>query len=406
MEVNVHLTRLIAPDIYFVGVNDKRLDRFENMFALPQGVAYNSYLIKDEKTALLDTVDSSVTDQFLDNIKGVLQQRELDYLIINHMEPDHCGSIEAIVRLYPKIKLVGNKKTFDLFKQFYSQDVDKNIVLVKEGDVLDLGTKKLKFYMAPMVHWPEVMFSYELSEDILFSADAFGSFGTHNGNLFADESNWENLFLDETRRYYSNIVGRYGSQVESVFKKLEIEKIKQIFPLHGPLWRKDLNTIFDKYMKWSSYKAEKNGVVIFYASMYGNTEHAAQLLANKLAIRGVGDMRLYDVSKTESSYIIADIFKYSHFVAASPTYNMQLYPVMEQLLRELIMLNVQNRSVAIIGNHSWASAAVKQMVALINQMKNVELIGQPIDIRSSVKEQSDKELEDLADQIAKSVLKY
>jgi flavorubredoxin len=406
MEVNVHLTRLIAPDIYFVGVNDKRLDRFENMFALPQGVAYNSYLIKDEKTALLDTVDSSVTDQFLDNIKGVLQQRELDYLIINHMEPDHCGSIEAIVRLYPKIKLVGNKKTFDLFKQFYSQDIDKNIVLVKEGDVLDLGTKKIKFYMAPMVHWPEVMFSYELSEDILFSADAFGSFGTHNGNLFADESDWENLFLDETRRYYSNIVGRYGSQVESVFKKLEIEKIKQIFPLHGPLWRKDLNTIFDKYMKWSSYKAEKNGVVIFYASMYGNTEHAAQLLANKLAIRGVGDMRLYDVSKTESSYIIADIFKYSHFVAASPTYNMQLYPVMEQLLRELIMLNVQNRSVAIIGNHSWASAAVKQMVALINQMKNVELIGQPIDIRSSVKEQSDKELEDLADQIAKSVLKY
>ena len=406
MEVNVHLTRLIAPNIYFVGVNDKRLDRFENMFALPQGVAYNSYLIKDGKTALLDTVDSAVTDQFLDNIKGVLQQRELDYLIINHMEPDHCGSIEAIVRLYPKVKLVGNKKTFDLFKQFYSQDIDKNIVLVKEGDVLDLGTKKIKFYMAPMVHWPEVMFSYELSEDILFSADAFGSFGTHNGNLFADESDWENLFLDETRRYYSNIVGRYGSQVESVFKKLEIDKIKQIFPLHGPLWRKDLNIIFDKYTKWSSYRAEKNGVVIFYASMYGNTEHAAQLLANKLAIRGVEDMRLYDVSKTESSYIIADIFKYSHFVAASPTYNMQLYPVMEQLLRELIMLNVQNRSVAIIGNHSWASAAVKQMVALINQMKNVELIGQPIDIRSSVKEQSDKELEDLADQIAKSVLKY
>jgi flavorubredoxin len=406
MEVNVHLTRLIAPNIYFVGVNDKRLDRFENMFALPQGVAYNSYLIKDEKTALLDTVDSSVTDQFLDNIKGVLQQRELDYLIINHMEPDHCGSIEAIVRLYPKVKLVGNKKTFDLFKQFYAQDIEKNIVLVKEGDVLDLGTKKIKFYMAPMVHWPEVMFSYELSEDILFSADAFGSFGTHNGNLFADESDWENLFLDETRRYYSNIVGRYGSQVESVFKKLEIDKIKQIFPLHGPLWRKDLKIIFDKYTKWSSYRAEKNGVVIFYASMYGNTEHAAQLLANKLAIRGVEDMRLYDVSKTESSYIIADIFKYSHFVAASPTYNMQLYPVMEQLLRELIMLNVQNRSVAIIGNHSWASAAVKQMVALINQMKNVELIGQPIDIRSSVKEQSDKELEDLADQLAKSVLKY
>ncbi len=406
MEVNVHLTRLIAPDIYFVGVNDKRLDRFENMFALPQGVAYNSYLIKDEKTALLDTVDSSVTDQFLDNIKGVLQQRELDYLIINHMEPDHCGSIEAIVRLYPKVKLVGNKKTFDLFKQFYSQDIDKNTVLVKEGDVLDLGTKKIKFYMAPMVHWPEVMFSYELSEDILFSADAFGSFGTHNGNLFADEFDWENLFLDETRRYYGNIVGRYGSQVESVFKKLEIEKIKQIFPLHGPLWRKDLNIIFEKYTKWSSYRAEKHGVVIFYASMYGNTEHAAQLLANKLAIRGVEDMRLYDVSKTESSYIIADIFKYSHFVAASPTYNMQLYPVMEQLLRELIMLNVQNRSVAIIGNHSWASAAVKQMVGLINQMKNVEIIGQPIDIRSSVKEQSDKELEDLADQIAKSVLKY
>ncbi|NLA92563.1 MAG: MBL fold metallo-hydrolase, partial [Spirochaetales bacterium] len=263
----MQITREVANQIFWVGGNDNRLQRFENMFELPQGVAYNSYLIVDEKTVLLDTVDRAISGQHLDNIRGVLNGRPLDYLIVNHIEPDHCANIETLLHLYPEITVVGIKKTFNFFNQYYASDISKNAMVVKEGETLNIGKHTLKFYMAPMVHWPEVMFTFEETQGILFSADAFGSFGLLRGNLFADEVDWESLFLDETRRYYVNIVGRHGSQVQAIFRRLPLDQIKMIFPLHGPLWREDLGKIIDLYNKWSTYTPEKEGVVLVYASM-------------------------------------------------------------------------------------------------------------------------------------------
>jgi flavorubredoxin len=401
----VHITREVANQVYWVGGNDNRLERFENMFALPQGVSYNSYLIVDEKTVLLDTVDRAISEQYLENIAGVLKGRPLDYLVINHMESDHCANIEAILRLHPEVTVVGNKKTFDFFSQYYKSDLSKNSLVVKEGDTLNIGKHTLKLYMAPMVHWPEVMFTFEESQGILFSADAFGSFGLLRGNLFADEVDWPSLFLDETRRYYANIVGRYGSQVQAIFKRLPLDKIKMIFPLHGPLWRKDLEIILSLYNKWSTYTPEKRGVVLAYASMYGNTEHVVFALANKLAQRGVKDIRIWDVSKSEPSFIVSDLFKYSHFVFASPTYNMHLYLPFESLLRELALLNYQKRRGVLIGNHTWASAAIKTMQGLLGQMKEIEVLGEPLDILSSLKAEREGELDALATLLSEDILK-
>lgn len=394
----------ISPNIYWIGGNDRRLERFENMFPLPNGVAYNSYIIIDEKTAVLDTVDASISALFLDNITHTLNGRGLDYLIINHMEPDHCANIEEIVRRYPDVKLVGNKKTFQLMQQYYSMDMSANYFEVKEGEELSLGSHNLRFYFAPMVHWPEVMFTYETSQGILFSADAFGSFGAIAGNVFADEVEYDNSFLDEARRYYTNIVGRYGPQVQAVFKKLKDLKITMICSLHGLLWRnEDVAYILDKYDKWSQYAPEKKGVVIAYASMYGNTENVANALATKLAKRGIKDMRMYDVSKTHPSYVISDIFKYSNVVFASCTYNMHLYFMMDSLLREMIALGVKDRNVTLIGNHSWASAALKGMTEILDGMKGMELIGTPLDVKSTLKPEQEPELDAIADAIAQSL---
>lgn len=403
-EVALYITREIAHDLIWVGVNDRRLDRFENMFPLPQGVAYHAYLIRDEKTVLLDTVDSSVQQQFLENVEHALGGRDLDYLVINHMEPDHCGSIEAIMSRYPEARLVGNRKTFDFFNQYYRSDIKSRMLVVKEQDKLSTGTRSLQFHLAPMVHWPEVMMTMDLTNGILFSADAFGSFGALPGNLFADELDHDNLFADETRRYYANIIGRYGSQVQAVLKRLQLERVHMICPLHGPIWRKDLGKILEKYRMWSTYRPEKPGVILIYASMYGNTEQAVTAMANKLAERGVPDMRVHDVSKTHPSYIIAEAWKYSHLIIASPTYNMQLYPPVESLLREFAMLNLQNRSVAIIGNHTWSSAAVKQIAGLLGTMKDMRIIGSPLDIQSSLKTEEEGLLDSLADAITHSVI--
>jgi flavorubredoxin len=399
----VHIVREISPKVFWVGGSDRRLERFENMFPLPGGVAYNSYLIMDEKTALLDTADASISALFMENVTHVLDGRTLDYLVINHMEPDHCANIEEIVRRYPGVRVIGNKKTFELFSQFYSLNISGNRLEVKEGDEVPLGKHTLRFYMMPMVHWPEVMATYETSEGLLFSADAFGAFGALSGNLFADELDFENLFLDESRRYYANIVGRYGQQVQVVLKKLSGLAISMICPLHGPVWRKDLPYILEKYDLWSRYAPEKKGVVLFYASMYGNTENAVSALANKLGQRGVKDMRMHDVSKTHASYIIADAWKYSHMVIASPTYNLNLYFVMDALLREMAALGLKDRKVAILGNHSWSSAAVKEICALVGTMKNTEILGTPIDVRSTLKSGREAELDALADAIAASL---
>lgn len=394
----------ILSNIYWVGGNDRRIDRFENMFPLTNGVAYNSYMILDDKTALLDTVDSAITAEYMENITHVLNGRELDYLVINHMEPDHCANIEEILRRYPEVSVIGNAKTLQFFNQYYTMDMSDNFIEVKEGQEISLGKHTLRFYMAPMVHWPEVMVTYELSQGILFSADAFGAFGAMSGNIFADELEYDSFYLDEARRYYTNIVGRYGNQVQALFEKLEGIDINMICSLHGHIWRGDMiSYILDKYDKWSKYLPEKKGVVLAYASMYGNTENAVNALASKLAKRGVKDMRMYDVSKTHASYIISDIFKYSNVVFASPTYNMQLYFPMDALIRELLVLNISNRKVSLIGNHTWASAALKHMTELVNNMKNMELVGTPIDIKSSLREDREHELDALADEIYKSL---
>ena len=396
--------REISPQIYWIGGNDRRLEQFENLFPLANGVSYNSWLILDEKTAIIDTVDDAITDQYLENIEHLMQGRELDYLIINHMEPDHCGNIENLIRRYPNVKVVGNKKSFQLFNQFYNMDITDNQMLAGEGDEINLGNHNLKFITAPMVHWPEVMMNYETTKGILFSADAFGTFGALAGNLFDDEVDYKNLYLDESRRYYANIVGKFGAQVQSVFRKISSFEINMICSLHGPIFRSDLNLILDLYDKWSKYEPEKEGVVIFYGSMYGNTANTADSLANKLGQRGVKDIRVYDVSKTHPSYIISDIWKYSHMVAAAPTYNMGLYYPMDNLLHEMISLGVKNRKVSIIGNHSWASAAHKIMTERFSSMKNMEIIGEELDIKSRLKDNEESKLDELADAIAASVL--
>jgi len=398
----LHTIQEILPTLYWVGANDRRLERFENLFPIPQGVSYNSYLFKDTKTALLDTVDSAVTAQFLENVTHALGGRELDYLVVNHMEPDHCANIEELVRRYPNVKVVGNKKTFQLFSQFYHLDIAKNHYLVKEGDILDLGEHKLEFFFAPMVHWPEVMLTYEQTRNILFSADAFGTFGALSGNLFVDQMDYERHFLSETRRYYANIIGKFGSQVQAAFAKLPISSVSMICPLHGPIWRENTGYIFDKYQLWSTYTPEREGVVIAYASMYGNTEAAVNKLALMLAERGIRDIRMFDVSRTHLSDIVGEVWENSHLVIASPTYNMHLYAGAANLLEDLLALGLKNRKVAIIGNHSWASAAKKSMEELVSSLKDSEILAS-MDIKSSLKDEQLVELEAMADAIANSM---
>lgn len=393
----------ILPHIFWVGGNDRRLERFENMFPLPNGVAYNSYLIMDEKTALLDTVDSAISALYLENITHVLNGRNLDYLVVNHMEPDHCANIEELLRRYPAMKIVGNKKTFQFMEQFYTFEKRENYYEVKEGSQLSLGGHTLQFFMAPMVHWPEVMFTYEQTQKILFSADAFGSFGAFSGNLFSDQVDFESVYLAEARRYYANIVGKYGIQVQAALKKFSSTELRMICPLHGPIWRKDLSYILDKYDHWSKYEPEQKGVVLLYASMYGNTENVVQRLAGKLAEKGVQDMRMYDVSKTHPSYMIADAWKYSHLVLASPTYNMGLYFMMDALLREMAGLQLQNRKVALIGNYTWACMSIKVMRELVEGMKKMEIIGEPFAINSSMKLAQEPILDKLAEDIFTSL---
>ena len=399
----MHCVQNVTENIYWIGGNDRRLERFENMFPIPKGVSYNSHLILDEKTMVMDTVDQAIRMQYLENIKYLLNGRDLDYLVVNHMEPDHCGNIEDLLKIYPNMKIVGNSKTFKFFEQFYNVSPSENYYEVKEGDVIDLGKHKIQFFNMPMVHWPEVMVAYEQTEKILFSADAFGTFGALNGNIFNDQVDFEGYYLSEARRYYTNIVGKYGAQVQIALKKLSGLDIKIIAPLHGPIWRDNLDYLLDKYNKWSSYTPEKQGVVIVYGSMYGNTENAANCIANKLAQQGVTDIKVYDVSKTHPSYIIADAWKYSNLVIASPTYNGGLYLVMDALLHELASLNFQNRKVSILGNYTWATGALASIKEQFSKMKNIEIIGNPLDINSSVKDNQEETLDEMVQEIVKSL---
>ena len=388
--------RKVTDDLYWIGGNDRRLALFEGVYQIPRGVSYNSYLLMDEKTVLLDTVDKAVKGVFFENIEKVLDGRKLDYLVVHHMEPDHSEAIWEVVMRYPEVKIVCNAKIAQMMKQFFSFDVDARVVLVKEGDTFHTGKHNLVFVSAPMVHWPEVMVSYDTTEKILFSADAFGTFGALNGALFADEVDFPRDYLDEARRYYTNIVGKYGVQVQALLKKAATLDIQMICPLHGFVWRKDIGWYLDTYMHWSSYTPEEQGVVIAYASIYGNTANAADLLACRRRERGVRT-EVFDVSVTPASEIIAAAFKYSHLVFAAPTYNSGVFVTMEALLMDLAEHNIQNRTVAFMENGTWAATSARQMGAMLDKCKNLTVLEQKVTIKSSLKEQQMAEIEALAD---------
>lgn len=396
--------RKITNDLYWVGGSDRRLELFENIFPIPNGVSYNSYLLMDEKTVLFDTVDTSIGRQFLENVEAVLGDRTLDYLVVNHMEPDHCSLIADLVLRYPDMQIIGNAKTFPMIDQFYDMDLEGKKIIMKEGDTFSCGTHTLHFVMAPMVHWPEAMMTYDAADKVLFSADAFGTFGALGGTIFNDEIDFDRDWLDDARRYYTNIVGKYGVQVQNVLKKAAGLDIQYICSLHGPIWRSNLEYIIGKYNIWSTYEPEVQGVMIAYASMYGNTENAANVLAAKLADAGVKNMVVHDISRTHVSQLISDSFKYSHLVLASPTYNGGVYPVMANYLDDMKALNVQNRTVAVLGNGTWAPMSAKLMEAKISEMKKMTILTENLCMKSSLKMEQMEAMDELTGKLAESIL--
>ena len=401
----MHHAISIREDLFWVGGNDRRLALFENVFPIPRGVSYNAYVLLDEKTVLFDTVDKSVSGVFFESLAHVLAGRKLDYLIVNHMEPDHAATMEELVLRYPEVTIVTNAKAVAMIKQFFLFDVDARCKVVAEGDTLTTGRHTHAFLMAPMVHWPEAMVTYDATTRTLFSADAFGTFGALSGNLFADEVDFERDWLDDARRYYVNIVGKYGTQVQALLKKAATVDIDMICPLHGPVWRTNLSWFIEKYQRWSTYTPEDNAVMIAYASVYGNTENAANILASKLAARGVKKIAMYDVSATHPSVIVSEAFRCSHLVFASTTYNAGIFCNMETALLDIAAHNLQNRTVALIENGSWAATAGKLMAELLGKLKNITVLDNKLTIKSSLKEGQLAALDGLADAIAASLKK-
>ena len=392
-------TRKVTDDIIWVGCNDRRLAMFENIFPLQNGVSYNSYLVMDEKITLFDTVDSNATEQFIENMDYVLSGKSVDYLVIQHMEPDHCANIARLLRKFPEMKIVVNAKTVKMIEQFFHTVEAHRLVVVKEGDTLNTGKHTFTFVMAPMVHWPEVMVTYDAYEKVLFSADAFGTFGALNGNIFDDEVDFDKDWIHEARRYYANICGKYGVPVQGLLKKAVGLEIQVICPLHGPVWRSNLGYFIDKYDKWSKYEPEDKEVVIIYGSLYGHTEAAANALATKLAIKGLKKIKVYDVSKTHVSDLIAEIFRASHIVLASSTYNGGLYPPMENLLADMKALSVQNRTIAVMENGTWAPMAGRFMIKELEEMKNIHILDMKLSIKSALQNDREAELDAFAQQI-------
>ena len=393
----MHCTRNVTSDLIWVGANDRRLAMFEGVYSVPNGVSYNSYLLMDEKTVLFDTVDKAVVERFIENVAHVLNGRNLDYLIVQHMEPDHSAGLQELIYRYPNVQVVCNAKTLEFINQF--TDMKFNSKVVTEQDTISTGRHNLHFVNAPMVHWPEVMVTYDSTDKILFSADAFGTFGALNGALFADEVDFNRDYMDEARRYYTNIVGKYGAQVQNVLKKASALDIKLICPLHGFVWRDRFGDILSKYLLWSSYEPEEKGVMIAYASVYGNTENAAEILAVKLRERGIKTV-MFDVSVTHASEVISAAFKYSHFVFASTTYNAGIFIAMEEFLSDLVAHNIQNRTVAIIENGTWAATSGDLMRAQMAKCANMKVLDQTLSIKSSVKKDKLADIEAIAEAIA------
>ena len=391
----MHNTKRITKDLYWVGGNDRRLAMFEGVYDVPTGVSYNSYLLIDDEVVLFDTVDKAVQEIFFENIEFLLQGREVNYLVVHHMEPDHSASIKELLRRYPNITIVCNIKIQKMINQYFTLPKETKYLIVDEGQTFKTRNHKYLFLNAPMVHWPEVMMTYDLIDQILFSADAFGTFGALNGAIFADELDFFRDYVDEARRYYTNIVGKYGPQVQSILKKASTVDIKMIAPLHGPVWRKNASEFIDLYHKWSTYTPEEEGVLIAYASVYGHTENVAEILSSNLRDLGI-KTKMFDVSVTDSSYIVSEAFKYSHLVFASTTYNAGIFIRMDELLRDLAAHNIQNRHIAFIENGSWAPTAKSLMKEIFKNNKNLTFIDKEITILSSLKEEQLQDIFDLA----------
>ena len=394
--------RNVTDDLVWVGGNDRRLALFENIHPLYHGVSYNAYLLLDEKTVLLDTADWAIGRQFIENVQAALGGRALDYVIVNHVEPDHAATLSEVLLRWPEATVITTAKAVSMLRQFGVEHDAARVQQVKEGDTRCFGRHTVRFVNAPMVHWPEVMVTFDETDGILFSADAFGSFRSLDGKLFADEVDFRGEWISDARRYYANIVGKYGQQVQALLKKAAGLDIKMICPLHGPVWRKaeDIAYIVDKHQHWSTYAPEEKGVMIVYGSMYGHTENAAELLAAKLAERGVTNTRLYDVSSTHVSFLISDVFKYSHLVLAGVTYNLGIFPPMHSFLMDMKALNVQNRTAAIVENGSWAIKAGGLMREELEGLKNMRFLDPAVTVTSSVSGANDADLDALADAIA------
>jgi len=370
----------IAENIFYVGVNDRQKTLFENYLPLPEGVAYNSYLIIDEKVALIDTVDLSFAEVYFTKIDNILKERPVDYLIVNHVEPDHAGCIGLVKQKFPDIQIVGNSKTFDMLNGYFG--INTKLYEVKEGDVLLLGKRSLTFYMAPMVHWPEVMVAYESTDKILFSADAFGTFGTNDGNYLDANINTDK-YWNEMRRYYACIVGKFGVPTQNAIKKLSALDIQTICSTHGPVWQKELLKVVSFYDKWSRYEPEEDGVVIAYGSMYGHTQQLTEAVAEGIVAGGIKNVVIHNVSKTDTSFILSDIFKYKALIIGSPTYMGSVYPLVEKLLSAIEHRGIKNRLYSCYGSFTWAGAAAKQLTSFAQTM-NWELVGTPVENKHAV----------------------
>lgn len=394
-------TQPIQQDLIYVGASDRRLALFENVYPIPRGVSYNSYVLLDEKNVLFDTCDSSVSGQFFENVQAALEGRMLDYVVVHHMEPDHAATLMDILIPFPEATVVCTAKAAQMIEQFFGYKPEK-MQVVKEGDEIVTGRHRLQFIMAPMVHWPEVMMTYDATDKVLFSADAFGTFGALSGNIFADEVDFEREWIDDARRYYTNIVGKYGMQVQNVLKKAAALDIQMICPLHGPVWRENLGWFIGKHDTWSRYEPEDRGVVIIYGSIYGHTEAAALRLGTLLAQRGVKNIKAYDASHTHASKLVAECFRASHVVLASSTYNNGLFTPIESLLADLKAHAWQRRTVALIENGSWAAQAAKLMRAELEQMKDIAIVGEPVSLKSAATPAQEEQLAALADAIANS----
>lgn len=401
----MYCTKKIENDLYWVGANDRRLSMFEGVYSVPRGVSYNSFLLLDDVNVLFDTVDKAVGGTFFQNLEHTLAGRNLDFVVIQHMEPDHSATLMELLLRYPDVKIVCNQKILTMIDQFFNMDLSKKAFVVKEGDTLNTGHHVLKFIFAPMVHWPEVMVTFDETTRTLFSADAFGTFGAMNGAIFADEVDFDNEYMDEARRYYCNIVGKYGPQVQSLLKKVHGLDIKRICPLHGFVWRRNLEDYFDKYVKWSTYTPEETGVMIAYASVYGNTENTAEIISSRLRDLGIKTV-MFDVSVTPASEIIAAAFKWSHLLFASTTYNAGIFVSMEELLNDLAAHNIQNRTVAFVENGSWAPTSGGLMRKIMSGCKDMTILEETLTLKSSLKPQQEEQLDALINAISATIPRF